>query len=111
MRETIKQAVSNSNVGEKEPLLVCCDEVIVCNKCNCFSENKDGVEGCFEDGRRVMFHTLNHGSMEIIVRDFRSGCGGIIRYDGLFDGIFCVSKFHAFSRELLDSWMFALWLG
>ena len=56
--------------------------------------------------RLVMVHSLHHGTFQIGVPDY--ACPHFRRYtpyDGRSDALFCLSRRHAFSRELLDSWL------
>lgn len=57
-------------------------------------------------GRLVSVRSRNHGNFEIGVIDHVClYCGQYIPYDGLSDALFCISRYHVFTRELLDSWL------
>ena len=56
--------------------------------------------------RPMHLQTLFHGRVRIQVEDKRCKCGEIMPYDGIFDGIVCASRYHYFTPELLDAWMF-----
>ena len=60
----------------------------------------------FRNTREMLLHTLHHGSISIHVQDFRCECRNLILYDGMSQGLFCASRRHAFTRDLLDTWMF-----
>ena len=56
--------------------------------------------------RLMHLHTLLHGRILIEVEDKICVCGSMVWYDCLTDGVACASRYNAFTRELLDSWMF-----
>ena len=109
MRNTITEAckaVKNMTEDNKEPLFVGIDSLYECSRCGKDIYIGQEFDGFLQDKRQVTLHTLSHGSLKICVRDYLCACGMLVRYDGLFNGIFCATKNHAFSRELLDVWMF-----
>lgn len=95
-----------SSFQQKGDLCVFSDLEIICNKCNTTVRIQEGVHDTFRQERTVWLHTLAHGSVEIVVCDFYCVCGTIVRYDGLFDGLFSILHQNAFSREVLDSWVY-----
>jgi len=56
--------------------------------------------------RRSNLHTLHHGTLIVEVVDLKCPhCRTYNPFDGYSDGLFCFSKIHIFTRELLDSWV------
>lgn len=59
--------------------------------------------------RTVSLHTLHHGTVMLPVSDFVCHeCKTIVPYDGLSDGTFYLNKKQAFTREILDIWLWDL---
>ena len=53
-----------------------------------------------------MVHALDHASVNIQVPGFQYECEKLILYDGMSEELFCATRRRAFTRDLLDAWMF-----
>jgi len=97
----IRKAASPSEGGPYR--LTCIDAQVLCPHCSVILRGTEVVERY----RRVTtLHTLHHGSVDIEVIDLRcTSCLRIIPYDGMSDSLFCSNNKHAFTRELLDAWL------
>lgn len=84
------------------------DKHIACKKCanEWIVRDERENEVYLVDLRKVTLHTLHHRSIRIGVHDFLRECGNVVPYDSRSDGIFCFSRHHACSIELLDAWMY-----
>lgn len=55
--------------------------------------------------RKVTLHALHHGSIIVSAIDrICSQCTKLVTFDGGYQGLFSISKFHLLTRELLDVW-------
>lgn len=101
LRESLE---NKGQEGDRETgCFVGIDDIVDCPECK---YDARGSTSTTESQRKVWLHTLHHGEIEIVVTDLTCGiCGACIPYDGLSDAIFCVTKKHTFSRELLDMWL------
>ena len=68
--------------------------------------NQENAMNFYCNMRDILLLTLNHGSIRIKVHNLLWECSNIVLYDGLSDGVLCIKRKHAISRELLDAWMF-----
>ena len=79
------------------------DYTFICRRCEAEYYTHDHV---LRARRTVWLHTLHHGSLRISVTDLKCpGCNSVVYYDGLDDSVFCVTKNHTLTRELLDAWV------
>ncbi len=98
----LKCAVSVRS-GETSELVTCVDDTVVCGSCQI---NIKSLNSTSQQSRTVQLHTLHHGIITTTVVDFVCGsCGYCATFDGISDGVFCVTKKHIFSIELLEMWL------
>ena len=89
--EEICKVGNHATTETNQPLFVGIDHIVESNRCEMEIDINHEREGLFQERRIVSLHTLSHGSVEICVRDYLCACGQLIRYEGLFNGICCVS--------------------
>ena len=92
--------------GIDDAFFIGMDIVFQCRSCKKFWMTAPRSTRTSSSTRVVNLHTLSHGCIRIRVQDNICKCGTVARYDGLTDGIFCATIHHAFTRELLDAWIF-----
>lgn len=85
------------------------DCTILCRHCNIeavVTESMLHLQRGWCDTERICLHALDYKSFRINVTDVLCPISSnVVQYDGLDDAIFCVTKHHALTRELLDAWM------
>ena len=103
--KSILQRSSNTIIADGL-LFIGEDRIFKCPKCKQWMKTSLPTDGSIPTIRKANLHTLHHGCIRIGVVDNICLCGNVVRYEGLSDGFFSVSKFNIFTRELLDAWVF-----
>ena len=82
------------------------DKLFFCSRCSKYwkTGSRDDCRNLAKSPTKL--HTLHHGCIRIHVQDNMCVSGNAVRYEGFTDKIFCATRFQAFTRELLEAWVF-----
>ncbi len=86
--------------GTNDALFIVVDKYFTCKQCGEWMKVLPQSGGL---NRPMKLHTLHHGCVRILVADNYCMCTNVLRYDGLTDGLVCTSRYHAFTKDLLDA--------